>query len=210
MAEAPGTRGAAIEGPQRLDALAAIEAACWRELQRAAADRHHEWRTCTLATVDPSGAPDARTVVLREVGPDARELRFYTDARAQKVAQLAATQGAACLVFWSRRLHWQLRVRAGAEVAQEGLAVTSRWASLRSSPAAADYLTPVAPGSPVEAAAAPPVAAAPAAATGAAGERRHHFALLTATVAAIDWLELHPAGHRRAAFDAEGARWLVP
>jgi hypothetical protein len=29
-------------------------------------------------------------------------------------------------------------------------------------------------------------------------------------VAAVDWLELHADGHRRAAFDDQGARWLVP
>jgi hypothetical protein len=26
----------------------------------------------------------------------------------------------------------------------------------------------------------------------------------------MDWLELHAAGHRRAIFDAEGPRWVVP
>jgi len=27
---------------------------------------------------------------------------------------------------------------------------------------------------------------------------------------AIDWLELHADGHRRACFDAAGPRWLAP
>ena len=46
-------------------------------------------------------------------------------------------------------------------------------------------------------------------AIGARGERAH-FALIEATVDSIDWLELHAQGHRRAAFDAAGARWLQP
>ena len=37
--------------------------------------------------------------------------------------------------------------------------------------------------------------------SGARGERAH-FALVEAAVEAIDWLELHAQGHRRAAFDA--------
>jgi hypothetical protein len=29
-------------------------------------------------------------------------------------------------------------------------------------------------------------------------------------VEAVDWLELHAEGHRRALFDAQGARWVAP
>jgi len=32
----------------------------------------------------------------------------------------------------------------------------------------------------------------------------------TAQVLAIDWLELHAQGHRRAVFDESGARWVQP
>jgi pyridoxamine 5'-phosphate oxidase len=81
----------------------------------------------------------------------------------------------------------------------DGLAVTSRWARLQHSPAAQDYLAPQPPGSPVQAPSTPQ-----------AGEQRHFFAVLSARVLAMDWLELDPAGHRRALFDDQGARWLVP
>ena len=51
------------------------------------------------------------------------------------------------------------------------------------------------------------------------GEARHAspeqegvgiLARLEAQVQAIDWLELHAEGHRRALFDAAGRRWLAP
>jgi hypothetical protein len=29
-------------------------------------------------------------------------------------------------------------------------------------------------------------------------------------VQSLDWLELHPDGHRRAVFDAAGGRWVQP
>jgi pyridoxamine 5'-phosphate oxidase len=34
--------------------------------------------------------------------------------------------------------------------------------------------------------------------------------VLTASVLAVDWLELHADGHRRAVFDAKGRRWVAP
>ena len=36
------------------------------------------------------------------------------------------------------------------------------------------------------------------------------FAVLAAEVQAVDWLELHAEGHRRAIFDAKGRRWVTP
>ena len=185
-----------MSAPPRLETLAEIEAALWRELARAPLDRHHEWRTPVLATTDGDAA-DARTVVLRETDPATRELRLFTDARSQKVRQIGARPHG-MLVLWSSRLSWQLRLRVALEVQTDGLAVASRWARLRQSPAAQDYLSPLAPGA---AWAEPP--ANPA-------HDRNHFALVTARISSIDWLELHSQGHRRAAFGVAGGRWLVP
>jgi pyridoxamine 5'-phosphate oxidase len=181
----------------RLSTLAEIEAAIWRELERATLDREHGWRTPVLATID-AGAPDARVVILREVDAAARRLGVFSDARAAKIAQLAATPRAT-LVAWSPRLGWQLRLRLEVRVETEGLAVTSHWARVKLSPSARDYLSAIAPGAPLQAAGTPPHA-----------RQRNHFAVLQAQVLAIDWLELHRDGHRRAAFDADGARWLQP
>ena len=187
----------------RLQTLADIEHALWQELTRAPHDKHHEWRTPVLATLDGNTA-DARTVVLREVDASAATLLFYSDARAGKLAQLqAAPRGT--LVLWSRRLSWQLRLRVALSADTDGLAVAARWAQLRLSPAAQDYLSPLPPG-----AEANPPAEAMEAALRTAPPERGHFAVLRARVLSTDWLELHRDGHRRARFDADGARWLVP
>jgi hypothetical protein len=188
----------AMESGVRLATLTEIDAAIWQQLGRAAHDRHHEWHRAVLATVD-AGRPDARTVILREVDADARSIAVYSDSRAAKVAQLAA-QPAAVLVCWSRQLGWQLRLKLAVTVETDGIAVTSRWAHVKLSPSAEDYLSAIAPGSPLQAADSLPAAS-----------EREHFAVLEARVLAIDWLELHRDGHRRAAFDAAtGARWLQP
>jgi pyridoxamine 5'-phosphate oxidase len=184
----------------RLQTLAEIEAAAWEQLASAAADHDHEWRDATLATTatnpDGNAYGDARTVILREVDADARRLLVYSDARAQKVAQLRGC-AEATLLMWSRRLSWQLRCRVRCEVHEDGLAVASRWARIRSSPAAQDYLSPLPPGAPIE-------AQTPAVAN------REYFAMIEAEVLAIDWLELHREGHRRARFEPGRSRWLQP
>jgi pyridoxamine 5'-phosphate oxidase len=187
----------------RLDSLAAVQTALWQELARATHDKHHEWRTAVLATVDGDAA-DARTVVLREVDSDASTLLIFSDARAAKLAQLR-THPVGTMVMWSRRLSWQLRLRVQLSAQTEGLAVASRWVRLKLSPAAQDYLSPLPPGQALDGpeTEVPPATASPAA-------DRGHFALLQARVLSADWLELHRAGHRRARFDDEGARWLVP
>jgi pyridoxamine 5'-phosphate oxidase len=179
----------------RLESLGEIEAALWRELEAAARGPGHPWRTAVLATVD-AGRADARTVVLREIDPGRRRLVIYTDARSAKVRQMER-HPEGVLVHWSAELSWQLRLAVRLEVASSGLAVSSRWAKLKLSPAAQDYLSPLAPGSPVE---------RPLFERGS----REHFAIIVAHVQAIDWLELLAEGQRRALFDAAGARWVAP
>jgi pyridoxamine 5'-phosphate oxidase len=179
----------------RIATLEAIEAAVWAELAAAPRDRQHGWRLGVLATIDGDRA-DARSIVLRDVDAAARSVIFYTDARSPKVRQFEAhPQGT--LVLWSQALGWQLRLRVDLQLEASGLAVSSRWARLRMTPAAHDYLSPLAPGSTVD---------RPVVERGT----REHFAVVTATVTAIDWLELHAEGQRRALFDDKGRRWLAP
>ena len=185
-------------GAPRLAELAEIESAVWAELGQAVRLKDHPWRVGVLATRDGAGA-DARSVVLRELDAATRRLLIYTDARSPKARQIEA-HPAALLVLWSPALGWQLRVRLELELQTSGLAVSSRWAKLKLTPAAQDYLSPLPPGSPLDApAAAPPQR-----------ESRDHFAVIAAEVRAIDWLELAAPGHRRAVFEPGSARWVAP
>ncbi len=186
-------------GP-RLASLPGIERAVWQQLEAACAERAHPWRTPVLATIDGDTA-DARHVILREASAADRTLVIYTDERAGKVAQLAAHPHGT-LVMWSQPLGWQLRCRVRLEVEAEGLGVTSRWARLQHTAAAQDYLAPQSPGAPLP--------ANPDPTTAAPAGQRAFFAVVTATVESLDWLELHRECHRRARFDSLGARWLQP
>ncbi len=183
----------------RLESLAEIEAAVWRELAQAVRDKQHGWRVAVLATVDRQGA-DARSVVLRDLDAAARTLLMYTDARSPKAAQLDANP-LGTLVLWSAALGWQLRLRVALTLETSGLRVSSRWARLKLTPAAQDYLSPL-----------PPGAAIGTGVDNITPERqsRDHFAVLAAQVQSVDWLDLHRDGHRRALFSAAGAVWLTP
>lgn len=169
------------------------------ELERATNDRHHEWRTPVLATVAQDGTPDARTVVLRQADAKQLQLKVFTDSRSPKVHALTL-QPAATLVFWSKRLSWQLRISARIDIQTTGQQVDTAWARISQSAAAADYLSLNAPGDELTAAQANPGDAKP----------QHHLAILTATVQEIDWLELRGEGHRRASFGKDTWRWRVP
>ncbi len=188
-----------------LSTLEATQAEVWRQLENATRDKHHAWRSPVLATVGQDGA-DARTVILREVDASARLLRIYTDERAAKVAQVMS-HPVGTLVMWSPPLGWQVRCRVRLAVQSQGLAATSRWALVKLSPAAQDYLSPLPPGAAL-------VDDAPgASALTGSGKRpapQPHFAIIEAQVLSIDWLELKRSGHRRAVFDDQGARWVQP
>lgn len=189
----------------RIEALDAVRAACWHELGLAARTRSHGWRRLALATLAPPAhageppLPEVRTVVLRELLADEQLLVFYSDSRAPKLAQLRA-QPRASAMLWCPTLGWQLRLRLQCAVDTGGLGVSSRWARLKMHPAAQDYLSPLPPGTALSQPTPAPDRAS-----------REHFAVVFARVEAMDWLELHADGHRRAQFDASGAgRWVTP
>ena len=66
----------------------------------------------SLATVDPDGMPDVRTVLLK--GIDARGFVFYTNTESQKGQELAANPKAGLLFYW-KSLNRQVRVRGPVE-----------------------------------------------------------------------------------------------
>jgi pyridoxamine 5'-phosphate oxidase len=179
----------------RLESLQAVESAVWAELQAAPRDKGHPWRVGVLATVDGEAA-DARSVVLRDLDLPRRTLLIYADSRSPKAAQMAA-HPMGTLVLWSPSLSWQLRLRVSLSLQTTGLMVSSRWAQLKMTPGAQDYLSPLPPGTRLD---------RPHPERGS----REHFGVVSAAITAIDWLELHAQGHRRARFDAQGAHWLTP
>jgi len=176
----------------------------WQELTRAPHDKHHEWHTPVLATqgIHETG-PQARTIVLRHADAASWTLRVYTDSRSPKCAELLA-QPIVQLTFWSKRLHWQLRVSAFATVESSGDQVDAAWEKVKQTPAATDYLSEFSPGQ-----------------TQSSSSTRskltdismmnHHLAILSFKIFTIDWVSLNKDGHLRAKLTPPNSlQWLVP
>ena len=203
--------------PQILDTPAEVREQIWKELVRATHDRHHAWRTPVLATVNAQGRPNARTVVLRKASAaDGGTIEIYTDRRSPKVSELMA-QPSACLVFWSARLSWQLRVAVDVSVQVEGPYIDSLWQNVKHTRAAGDYLGLLPPG---QALPDEPIVSDvstddscddstddPSATD---TDQTVQFAVLTARVSEIDWLELGRGQHRRAKIFDDQWQWLAP
>ena len=163
-----------------------------RVLARGVKDRRSPFHTPGLATVSPEGLPEIRTVVLRGCNPQTRKLRFHTDTRSGKIADMQK-QPQAALHFYDPGAKIQLRVRARLELLT-GEAYASAWDNTR--PMSREcYQVTQAPGSPLST---PGDVVFDAAAT---NDGADHFAPVVAHVRQIEWLYLAARGHRRALFD---------
>jgi pyridoxamine 5'-phosphate oxidase len=69
-----------------------------------------------LATVDSSGQPSLRMVLLK--GADSQGFVFYTNTESQKAVELAANPKAALCFYW-RRLGRQVRIEGAVETVSE-------------------------------------------------------------------------------------------
>lgn len=85
---------------------------CQAWLDEARGAMPEAFNAMTLATVSPSGVPDARIVLLKSLEADG--LVFFTDYRSAKAEHLAANCSACLLFFWGA-LERQLRVTGEVE-----------------------------------------------------------------------------------------------
>lgn len=186
-------------------------AEAWRLLVRGAVDRRSGFHTVQLATVAPDGGPRVRTLVLRGADPATCTVRLHTDIRAEKGGQIAAEPRVEVCAY-DARAKIQIRLRGKAAVHREGGVVEAAWAATGAGSRVC-YRAAVAPGAEI---ATPflgdPTEAARNPEDPEAG--RVHFSALVIAVERLDWLYLAARGHRRAAFDRDGAgwrgRWLGP
>ena len=95
--------------PAFADDLAASLQEAFRLLANAVPDRRSPLHTPTVASLDESGAPSLRTVVLRGFDADARSLRFHTDRRSDK-ARGIARDGRGMMHFYDPALHVKRRL----------------------------------------------------------------------------------------------------
>lgn len=181
------------------DDLEATRAHVWAELENTLTARQAPWRTPVLSTLGTDGAPEARTVVLRAVDPEAGTVTVYTDLRSAKVAEIGREPRAA-LTFWDPAESLQLRLR-GTAVILSGADADPIWRALPPH-ATADYGTVPAPGSEI-----------PEPAQRATTGSISGFAVLVVQAVSLETLHIGRDRHRRARFqkgDRWGGVWLAP
>ena len=191
--------------PDFADDLDATLAEAFRLLTRGAADRRHAFHTPTLATVDRSGAPDLRTLVLRGFDPAERRLRFQTDNRAAKLDHIRQ-QPRVALHAYDAGAAIQLRLYGAATIHIGDAVAQAAWTESRTISRMIYAISP-APGVEIP---------RPIDAPNNPDSGEPHFAVLRLTIDRLEFLSLHASGHRRARFTWDGessacrAVWLVP
>lgn len=196
--------------PTFYDDLPASYEEAWTMLTRAKVDRRSAFHTPTIATVDAQGCPQLRTVVLRGADKSAALLRFHTDRRARKVAEIAA-QPCVSMHFYDKKSKIQLRVTGVATAHMDGPLKEDAWAGSRDMSREC-YRINKAPGTRLDDAndwAIPQNPEDP-------DLGKENFVAVGIQVQSIEWLYLARGGHRRALFQiGEGgalkaSTWLVP
>lgn len=193
------------------DSLPDILAHAWALLVRGGADRKSPVHTPVVCSVDEQGLPQARVMVLRKADPAAGTLRFHTDARSPKVAQLDGKPVA--VLAYHPQEQVQLRISGTARIAR-GDDAEAQW-NQSTLFARRCYLAQQPPGTPLPG----PASGLPAWIEGQQPTAdqimpaRENFAVLWVGVTEIDWLLLANSGHRRALFRAEdgwAGVWAAP
>ncbi len=188
----------------------------WALVTGAARNRRSPCHTPVVATVDPSGLPQLRVMVLREAIPESRLLRFHTDVRSHKISQLGQSNAVSVLLY-DAALNVQLRLSGSAQIVTDGQDIDDIWHDAERY-ARRCYMAEAAPGSVADG----PTSGLPSWVQGIKPEEsdlvpaRANFAVLRVTIDRIDWLYLATTGHRRAAWDYDtgahkwSGRWLIP
>lgn len=169
----------------------------------AAADRRAAMHAPVVVTADA----DARIMVLRAADADLAALRFHTDARAPKVATIAANPRLSILAY-DPAARVQLRMTGKAHVEATGALADAAWAA--ASPLSRRcYLAEAGPSAAMDrpGSALPPhlVGQRPSLAESEAG--RGVFAVIVVRVETLDWLRLDSTGGLRARFARSGEGW---
>ena len=127
---------------------ATFERNIWQTLDEAATTPGHAMRWATLGYQDGAASPVLKTVMLRGLDLAARSLRFYTDARSNKMAPLSEPITArASLLFVDLAENVQFSVRGSVIVHQPGSDVSNIKFKSLSPRQHQDYATVKAPGS---------------------------------------------------------------
>ena len=182
----------------------------WSRLEAAVADRDDPYRLPGVATIAPDGAPTVRTVCLRDADRAAWRLRFHTDSRSAKAAQLAADPRV-MLLFYDPVEKLQIRASGLAELHRDDETARAAWAVAQDFSRRTYFVEP-GPGTPWP----EPTSGMPDDPAAFAQQEKGFAVFMPVDVrlGRLEWLHLAARGQRRAAYDRQDGRiaasWLIP
>ena len=191
--------------------LEELEQDAWDRLFIGATKSRDSFHTPCVATIN-QGDVSIRTVVLRKAIPSTKELRFHTDIRSRKWAELEQNNSISAL-FYDASARIQLRVKGKAILHVNNEITSEAWQKTTLSSRKC-YLTAFSPSSFTE-----------SSTSGLAEDieqenfnllesevGQKNFGIVSIKVESIDWLWLNHAGHRRAFFDYKNgsSHWMIP
>jgi pyridoxamine 5'-phosphate oxidase len=171
-------------------------------LARGVADRRSPSHAPSIASIGLDGRPRLRTVILRSFDPAHMQLRFNTDRRSEKIAELSRDPRIA-MHFYDAGAKVQLRVEGTASLHTDDEIAEQAWSGSRSFSQACYGVMP-APGTRMAEA---DGFSLPASELEIAAGRTH-FSTVRVSATSVEWLYLAHSGHRRALFaSGDGAQW---
>lgn len=160
----------------------------------------HPFRYAVLGTIGLDNTPAIRNIVLRQV-TDNLCLRFYTDARSNKLQQIKENNQVS-LLFYDPKQMLQVKVEGLATIINDKEVLQKYWSGVQPN-SRKDYITSVAPGSAISN---PDVVEYL--------EEENHFTIVEITPTRIEYLKLKRPNHIRIQFSKTAAIWnstfLVP
>ena len=188
--------------------LEAVLEKAWRLLQEGVTNRKKPFHTPAVATISADFKPSIRTVVLRGIDQSKKTVRFHTDIRAKKYAELTANSYLG-FHFYDQTKKVQIRLETTAFLHNRDEVAAEAW-SLSQPMSKVCYATPISPGAGVLV---PPVALSLEEANMETGY--DNFGVVEGAINYLEWLQLSAKGHKRAGFRwaADGTlicEWLGP
>tara|TARA_R110002111_G_scaffold107056_2_gene165443 strand:+ start:6744 stop:7355 length:612 start_codon:yes stop_codon:yes gene_type:complete len=171
----------------------------WLHLKSAADTETHPWRLGNLATVS-EGRPRVRTVILRDVQTEERELVCYTDQRSDKICELKDSPWMEWLTY-DPITRVQIRLRGSATVHIQDECAEQHWQD--SSPEhRRGYITVSPPGAKADSAVPnlPDYLFDRLPNDEEAQLGYENFAVIVCRIEHLDWLQLRRNGHLAAQF----------
>jgi pyridoxamine 5'-phosphate oxidase len=179
---------------------------CWQHLRQGSKDRRSGFHHPVVSTVDASGKPKSRVVILREAEASLGILRFNADIRTLKWNEISR-QPAVSLTFYNEHEKTQLRIEGSATLHTADAIAKLAWDNSQRM-SRIGYCALPGPGTVI---AAPEHFNMPQPDDDSSAGLAN-FGTIIVHVQSIEWLYLKVRGNRRALFDldANTAQWLVP